>query len=36
MKNNTLENEKTEQALFKEALSGEVPTTGLEPAPNVT
>ena len=31
-KNNRLENEKTGQKLFKETLSGEMPTTGLEPA----
>ena len=32
-KNNGLENEKTGQILFKESLSGEMPMTGLEPAP---
>lgn len=31
-KNKGLENEKTEQTLFQETLSGEMPMTGLEPA----
>lgn len=32
-KNNGLENEKTRQNLLHEILSGELPMTGLEPAP---
>jgi site-specific DNA recombinase len=32
-KNKVLKNEKTGQILFEESLSGELPTTGLEPAP---
>ena len=33
-KNKVLENEKTGQILFEESLSGELPMTGLEPAPH--
>ncbi len=33
-KNNRLQNEKTGQILFEESLSGELPKTGLEPAPS--
>lgn len=34
LKNKRLENEKTGQSLSEESLSGELPETGLEPAPS--